>query len=121
MFSIFYQKSKRFVAKNSYSILALFLQFSGVALDAYDIINLVVGILTTLGIVALTVISVNHVRWNWRINRDKLFLSRKTLEKAERKQKQFAFITDDYVTENPILRYLICKSALNGHNYLLAS
>ena len=90
--------------------LAWFLQFWEPVFDIYGILNLVVAALSSVGVMILTIFSIRHTKWNWGITRDRLFMSRKSLEVAEPRQKQFAFITNDYMPETSIGRYFFVVS-----------
>ena len=59
------------------------------------------------GVIVLILISIIHVKWNWKVTQDKLFLSKATIEAAEPSQKQFAFVTNDYIIENSVGRYFL--------------
>ena len=93
------------ISNQSKLILGWFLQYSGPKFDTYGIINLIIAAISLLGVIILTIISIKHAKWNWKITQDRLLLSKAALEAAESSQKQFAFVTDDYVAENPIGRY----------------
>ena len=97
---------------SSHSKLALAwsLQFLSPVFDLYGTINFVVAILFLVGVTALTTVSIHHAKQNWEVIREKIFLSKKTLELVEPKQKQFAFITEEYVAETSIGRYYFAIS-----------
>ena len=97
---------------NNQSKLALgwFLQFSGTSFDAYGISNLIIAVLSLLGVAIVIVVPVNHTRWNWRVTRDKLFLSREAIKASEPRQKQYAFVVNDVVTETSVGRYFFVLS-----------
>ena len=97
-------------SNHSKLVLAWFLQYSEAKFDIFGIINLVISVFSLLGVITLTLFSINHTRWSWKITRDRLFLSKAALEAAEPSQKQFAFITNDYVTENSVGRYCFILS-----------
>ena len=98
------------VSNQSKLILGWFLQYSGLKFNAYGIINLVISALCLLGMIILTTISIIHAKWNWKIARDRLFLRKASREAARRRQKQFAFVTDDYATGNSVGRYFFVLS-----------
>ena len=99
------------VASNqSKLILGWFLQFSGPKFNVYGIINLIIAAISLLGVIILTFISIKHAKWNWEIARDRLFLRKATIAAATPRQKQFAFVTHDYVTEYSVGRYFFVLS-----------
>ena len=97
-------------SNHSKLVLGWFLQYSVSSFDAYGIINLIISMLSLLGIILLTLIFIHHARWNWRIARDRLFLSKTVIKAATARQKQFAFVTNDFVTENSVGRYCFVLS-----------
>ena len=87
--------------------LAWFLQFSNPFGNGYSIINFAIAIASLVTVVAVYIIIIFQISWNWNITKEKLFLSRQVLAKALIKQNQLGILWNSYDIKASIGRYFV--------------
>jgi hypothetical protein len=83
------------------------LQFNNPLVNMYSIINLVIAVVSILAIIAIYVACIFNISWNWSIVREKLFLDRQTLIKAEFRQKKLGILWNSYNIRASTGRYFV--------------
>ena len=90
------------------------MQLSNPFRNTYDIANFVITIICTIALVVFYILLCFKISWNWKIVREKLFLSRSTLEKAQLIQKQFGVLWEPYNVKATIGRYFVVFQTLRN-------